>query len=275
MRTCILIFLVGWVGCTPRQPASLITDAFLNVQPVETTIASFDEAHQIQTQLVAALQAASYGPVIGYKAGLTSPAAQATFGVTEPVLGVLLDGMLIESGRTLPASFGVRPRFEGDLLVRIGDTSINTAQTDAELAEALDAVLPFIELPDLMYAEEVAITGPNLVAINVGGRLGVQGTPIALPADRETLDLLATIKLVLTTENDTLATAVGTSLLGHPIHAVRWIRDRVVASGNTLDVGHVISLGSMTPLFTPEAGQTVRATYRIDGQTYVIETTFD
>lgn len=49
------------------------------------------------------------GDVVGYKAGLTSKPLQERFGVTGPVRGRLLAGMLLKDGATVPAAFGARP----------------------------------------------------------------------------------------------------------------------------------------------------------------------
>jgi 2-keto-4-pentenoate hydratase len=107
---------------------------------------------QVQVMVVRRLRE-DLGPVVGYKAALTSPAAQQRFNLNHPLYGFLLDKMLLDSGDSLPADFAVTPMAEGDLMVRVKDASINQASTDAELLAALDAVIPFIELPDLCQSE--------------------------------------------------------------------------------------------------------------------------
>lgn len=264
MLRVLVVILVVLPGCS-TPPSSPIAEAFFDRTPLRATVDTMPDGQNARAMYIRALQARSFGTVIGYKAGLTSEAAQAAFGVTEPVLGVLLEGMLVPNDTTLDANFGVRPRFEGDLLVRVGHASINTAATDGALAAALDAVIPFIELPDLLYAESVPITGPRLTAINVGARMGVTGSAIPLPRDTSAVALLANIQLTLMDRGDTLAVSSSTALLGHPINAVRWIRDQVRATGATLAEGQVLSLGSMTPLFVPEPGQSITGHYLIDG----------
>lgn len=75
---------------------------------------------------------------MGYKAGLTSLAAQEKFGVDRPLLGVLLQQMLLPNGAVLPANFGARPMTEGDLMVRVGSDKINQAINQAKtIAEVL------------------------------------------------------------------------------------------------------------------------------------------
>lgn len=259
---CLTLGILG--GCqTPDTQATrwagsyFAKEAITDIPPVSSA-----EAKVVQAAFVEALHF-KLGGVVGYKAGLTSAAAQERFGVDHPVRGVLLENMLLPSGTTLSASFGARPMFEGDLLVRVGDAAINTAETDTALAASLDAVLPFIELPDLLYAPSIQLNGPALTAINVGARLGVSTTPFPLAQDTTALDQLGAITLdLITTEGDTLAQATSTALLGHPIHVVRWLRDTLREDGITLKSGDLLSLGSMTPLFPPEPGQTVIGRYR-------------
>ena len=52
-----------------------------------------------------------YGRVIGYKAGLTNPAVQKRFGYDKPVWGKLYQGMVLNDGATVDATFGARPRW--------------------------------------------------------------------------------------------------------------------------------------------------------------------
>ena len=121
------------------------------------------------------------GPVIGYKAGLTAPATQERFGVSEPVHGVLYRDMMLENPATVPVDFGVRPLFEADLILVIGDAAINKATTPEEAIRHISEVRPFIELPDLMLAEGEPMTGETLTAMGVAPRLGVLGE--AIPVD--------------------------------------------------------------------------------------------
>ena len=44
----------------------------------------------------------------------------------------------------------------------------------------LDAVIPFLEIPDVLYKPGSELSGPHLVAINAGARFGVLGDPVEL-----------------------------------------------------------------------------------------------
>jgi 2-keto-4-pentenoate hydratase len=212
-----------------------------------------------QRLLVAALQPA-LGPPVGFKAGLTNEAVQRAFGVNHPVRGVLLEKMLLADGATVPAAFGAVPRFESDLLVRVASPDINQAATIEEVARNIDAVMPFIELPDLVLARGERFDGGTMLAINVGARLGVMGAPT--PVTPGLADRLAAMTIVLSDDTGKeIARSEGRALMGNPLAVVLWLVKDLREAGEALRPGQLLSLGSFSPLSPPEAGRTISATY--------------
>ncbi|NEQ53079.1 MAG: hypothetical protein F6K11_23560 [Leptolyngbya sp. SIO3F4] len=131
----------------------------------------------------------------------------------------------------------------------VGSADINQAETDLELLAGLDAVIPFLELPDLIYEEDASVNAGALVAVNVGARYGIMGDPMALAAEDSGLAQLANIRVVLNNDKGQfLAEGNGTNLLAHPINAVRWLRDTLQSQGVDLKPGDLLSLGSVTKL---------------------------
>ena len=112
-------------------------------------VTSMEDGLCAQEKLVAILEK-RWGKPIGYRAALTSEAAQRNFGVREPVRGVLLADMMLKNGTKLPAKFGALPRYEAYLIVIVADADINEAKTTKEVLAHLASVYPFIELPDLV-----------------------------------------------------------------------------------------------------------------------------
>lgn len=203
------------------------------------------------------------GPVIGYKAGLTSPPAQQAFGVDEPVFGTLLRDMLLPSGSSLRAADAVRSLFEADLIVEIGESAVNEATTPAEVLASIRGVRPFLELPALVAPLDIQLDGPMITSINVGAWRGVMGDLIALPADETGVAMLAdfTARLSDETTGETISAAPGKAVLGHPLNAVIWIAGVLKAQGKALKPGDLISVGSIGPLNPMKPGQSVRLTY--------------
>ncbi|MEO0759962.1 MAG: hydratase [Cyanobacteria bacterium J06648_16] len=229
--------------------------------PVMTTSFNARQISQIHIEFVRRL-IADLGPVVGYKAALTSEAAQAQFGVIQPLYGFLLEDMLLEDGTELSVDFASLPVAEGDLIVRVGSTDINTAETDTELLASLDAVIPFIELPDRVYQEGSQPRAGDLVAINVGARAGVMGEAIPLDEDTDWQSQLGQIRVTMkNTDGQTIGIGDSSALLGHPLNVVRWLRDELRSQGLELRPGDLLSLGTITSPIPVEAEMTLTVEY--------------
>ena len=200
------------------------------------------------------------GPQVGYKAGLTTKAAQDRFGTEAPVLGLLFQRMILDDGAEVDARFGARGMWEADFLLVVGDEAINEAADREQALASLRGYRPFIELPDLIYGPDVRVFGHMLAVINVGARLGVAGRERPLPA--KALTALADMRVrAFDGSGALLAEGQGSDALGHPLDVVLWVRDQVKAEGGRLKPGDVISVGAFTPLTPPAPGQTVRVRY--------------
>ena len=198
---------------------------------------------------------------MGYKAGLTNPAVQKRFHYHAPVRGTLYAPMLLASGARVPAAFGARPMFEADLLLRVSDERINRAHSPAEVLAAVDQVIPFIELPDLLVVEPAALDGAAITAINVGARLGVMAAPIAVHANPAFLDALQSMQVIVRGNGAKLDSGSGADVLGHPLNAVIWLASDLARQGLALKPGDLVSLGSFSRLLRPEPGLKVEVQY--------------
>lgn len=201
------------------------------------------------------------GPVIGYKAGLTSEGTMKAFGVAEPVMGVLYRDMMLEDGATVPAAFGARPLFEADLILVVADDGINDATTHEEALAHVSEVRPFIELPDIMYAEGEPLDGVTITASGVAVRAGVLGAAIPVEDPAAMAETLASMTVrVVGASGEELAAAPGASVLGNPVESVLWLRSK----GVTFAPGDMISVGSIGPLL-PTAKAPGGATVTYEG----------
>lgn len=201
------------------------------------------------------------GAVAGYKAGLTNPAVQKRFNHDAPVRGTLYASMLLPDGSTVDAAFGARPLFEADLLVRVSDAAINQAKTPEDVLKAIDQVIPFIELPDIVVDTPAQLTGAGLVAVNVGARLGIVGTPVAVERTAAFSNALRDMKVLLKADGAVIDTGTGSDILGHPLAAVVWLVQDLAREGLALQPGQVVSLGSFSKLSPPKPGLKVEAEY--------------
>lgn len=245
---------------TDRDVAQLIS-AYETGTPVATpTGLTPADGACTRARLNEALQA-RLGPPVGYKAGLTNPAVQQRFKHDAPVRGTLYPPMLLQNGATVDAQFGARPLFEADLLVRVSDASINKANSPADVLAATDQLIPFIELPDLLVADPGALNGAAIMAINVGARLGVTGTPLEIENNAAFSNMLRDMQVVVRSGSEELDRGKGSDVLGHPLSAVIWLVRDLANDGLALKPGDLVSLGSFSGLHTPTPGVTVTVEY--------------
>ena len=116
---------------------------------------------------VNSLLAQRFGKVVGYKAGLTNPAVQKRFNTDKPVGQALRRhgaGQRRGGGCSLWCPPTVRGRHAGAREKRPDQPG-----QDAHAgAGAIDQVIPFIELPDLLVQAPPKLNGAGVSAINVG-----------------------------------------------------------------------------------------------------------
>jgi 2-keto-4-pentenoate hydratase len=259
-------------GCAsmPPEPATCPGDAevaakvqaFVALQPLAESASgmTMDGAACGARKFVAGL-IATQGRVVGYKAGLTTAAVQQRFGVNAPIRGVLLEKMLLKDGAEVPSKFGARPFAEPDLVVEVGSSAIHEAKTPGEVLMHLRAVIPFIELPDLLVADMSKVQGPTIAANNIGARLGVLGTPIPMRTDAAFADALQKMTVKASdASGKELSSAPGAAILGHPLNAVIWLAADLKKDGITLKPGDLLSLGAFGNLAVAP-GQSIRVVY--------------
>ena len=267
----VMLFLLSLaliLACGPHGRAAAgvgadLAEQFLAKTPISTVDPAMtaDAAAKAQEEFIAVI-GRELGDPVGYKVGLTNPNMQKALGVSQPVRGTMLNNMMRESGVVMPVAFGSVPFCEGGLIVRVGDWAVNGAKTPEETLKWLDAVIPFTELSDMVFAGGVKLTAPAVAAVNVGVRYGVMGDPIKLSPTPEWIARLKTFSVRVVDEKGTLIEeGRGKALMGDPLAAVLWIRDSLAAEGKELVKGDLLSLGSLTKPILPRPGMTVRSIY--------------
>lgn len=247
--------------CLTQEQIEQLASAYAAREPADNPLGlSIGDAQCSRAGFNAVLQA-TLGDPVGYKAGLTNSAVQQRFKHSSPVRGSLYGPMLLHSGATVPNRFGARPLYEADLLVRVSDPAINAASTPARVLESIDQVIPFIELPDLMVADPGQMDGAAIIAINVGARLGVMGTPIPVAGNSDLTTALQNMQVIVRGNGDELDRGRGSDVLGHPLNAVIWLAADLAREGLALKKGDLLSLGSFSGLLPPAPGLGVEVQY--------------
>lgn len=200
-----------------------------------------DEAYRWQDAMVEILP---MGEVVGYKTGGHDPNPPNPNFPPGGIRAHLLQGMFRDDGDAIRVDESAAGFLEADFAFRVGDASINTAETDLEILAGLDAVVPFAEIPDPYYDPETA-TVNRMIVSNMISRWAFAGAPVPIEATEEWLALLRSFDYAVLDENDTVVQEGTMAEWYDPIAAVRWLRDQLRDSGKQLAPGHLLSLGNV------------------------------
>ncbi len=243
-----------------QQSRSMVDDCYYQL------IDDMDKARVLQTDVISLLDDASRRA--GYKVGLTDSKVQEMFGIARPLVGVLFENMLLPDGATLELASTTSLLVELDLLARVRSAAINQAGSIEAVAEHIDAILPFIELPDALFQLDRGNGAALLMAGNVGARWGVVGAPVIVDNTRELIESLPDMALRLSDDKgQILRTGHGSQILGHPLNSVLYLLKELQLRNDTIKPGDVISLGAIGGPVKAEQGRRYTAHYRGYGAT--------
>lgn len=203
--------------------------------PAPTTIEpslSVSEAYAIQ-DLIIARRVSMGRRIAGWKLGLTSADPPAT-----PIVGTLLDDMVIPSGSSLATSTMTGPMVEAEFVVEIGE-DLHSAASITDLQHGPHRVGPGIEVIDYRTTDSQGpidwIADNSTVAYAVIGDLVPVGDvdPTRVEAD-------------LSRDDEHLANGRGDKVMGNPLAAVAWLSGFLLERGHPLRAGDVVLTGSLT-----------------------------
>lgn len=219
-----------------------------------------DKARSIQLELVALMESGSRRA--GYKVGLTDSRAREMFGISQPLVGVLFEHMLLQDGANIALDSATSLMVELDLLARVKSAGINRAGSVEDVARHIDAIIPFIELPDAMFKLNGGNAAALLAAGNVGARWGVTGVPVTVVDAQDLVERLPEMTFRLSTDTgELLREGRGDRILGHPLNSILYLLEELHLRNETLKPGDLISLGAIGGPVKAEPGRRYTAKY--------------
>ena len=213
-------------------------------------------AYAVQREYVRLQMAARGVGAVGYKVGLTSKRMQAMCAIDSPVAGVVLQDRVHPTGALLAASAYGRVGLEFEIAVRLGRDLCpqGPANTAAEIADAVEAVCPAIEIVDDRDADYGALEALSLIADNSWN------AGIVLGEFRRKWPDLAAIEGVVSVDGEILDRGFGRDVLGHPFHSVVWLATHLAEMGTALRAGDIVMTGNLVTTKFPDRS----AAYRFD-----------
>ena len=177
--------------------------------------------------------------IIGKKIGVTSKAVQNMLNVYQPDFGYLTDRM-------------IQPKTEGEIAFILKHDLQGPGVTNADVLRATECVMPCFEIVDSRISDW-KIKIEDTVADNASCGLFVLGDNAVSP---DKVDLV-TCGMVHEKNGEIIATGAGAAALGSPVNCVAWLANTLGEFGIKLEAGEVILSGSLVPLHTIVAGDSM------------------
>jgi 2-keto-4-pentenoate hydratase len=223
--------------------------------PVRDLIGTTDVelAYAVQSTLSEERSAAG-ARAIGRKIGLTAPAVQQQFGVSQPDFGVLFDDMIAAEHTPVDIARLLQPRVEAEIAFVLSADILNAEVTAGSVGPAVAYAMAAIEIVDSRIAGwDISIT--DTVADNASSGMFVMG------AERRTLrDFVpADVVMSMTIDGTVSSTGDGRACLGDPLNALAWLARTAIAMGSPLRRDDIVLSGALGAVVPVPAGATVIA----------------
>ncbi|HKQ33186.1 MAG TPA: hypothetical protein VJV40_08275, partial [Thermodesulfobacteriota bacterium] len=148
-----------------KEPIPLLTESYPGL--------TLEQAYEIQSEYV--ILKLGGDKIAGYKAGLTSKGAQAKFGVSTPVSGVLFSSGKYAGHASIDGSKYRSPVIETELGYVVGKPISVKIMDAALLMEHIGAILPVVEIPETGFTDMKKLKAEDIVAANVGSAVFIAG----------------------------------------------------------------------------------------------------
>lgn len=177
----------------------------------------------------------------GYKIGLTSERMQQMCRIDSPIAGVILRNRIVASGATLSTATYGRLALEFEIGLRLAADlpPRPVPYARADVAPAVASVCPAIEIVDDRHADYAALDVLSLIADNSWNAGAVCGPTAASVPD------LATLEGIVWKDDAIFDRGWGRDVLGHPLEALAWLANHLVAQGEMLRAGDLVMTGNL------------------------------
>lgn len=211
--------------------------------PTQLAPADEAQAYAVQDALHGCLRERGWGELVGYKIGCTTSVMQAYLGIRNPCAGGVFASTVYHRGAAVPYARFLRAGVECEVAVRLGvDLPPDGAPYDRDrIARAVDGCAAAIEIVDDRYVDFPSLDAPTLISDDFFGAGCVLGE---LRRDFDARDL-DRVEACMAIDGRRVGAGVGRDILGHPLDALTWLANTVIARNRYLRAGEFILLGSL------------------------------
>ncbi|MBI5877428.1 MAG: fumarylacetoacetate hydrolase family protein [Chloroflexi bacterium] len=217
-----------------------------------------------------ALNAKLAWPPAGWKVGAAAVEIQRAEGVPGPAPGLLSRDGVRESPAHMPRHLFINYRCsecEFAFRMREGLPPRATPYSEDEVASAVEALVPAVEIGDTVFDDWYGASGYQGSSMDNGGAAAfVYGAPVR---DWRRLDLAAA-KIDLYLNGQYIKSGHGRAAMGNPLTSLTWMANWLRERGRTLHAGEFVSTGTCTGHFFAAPGDRLDVDYGAIGKVVVI-----
>lgn len=214
-----------------------------------------ETGYKIQSEFVKA-KVASGDKIIGTKLGLTSRAKQERMGISSPLTAVLLESYILPADVPVPLDKLIHPRVEPEIIFVMKKRLQGPGVTAATALAAVETVYAGFEVIDSRFVD-YSFALPDVVADNASSAFFVVGGKGVAPQDLE----LGLEAVILSVNGQTVATATGAAVQGHPAEALALAANALAERGEFIEAGAIVLTGGMTDAVPISAGDHISAEF--------------
>ncbi len=204
---------------------------------------------------------------VGWKIAATSKAGQKHIGVTGPLAGSILKKKIKNSGAKISINDNVMKVAELEFGFRMA-ANLPKKGVDykkEEVLEAVDYLVPTIEIPDSRYKDFITVGEEQLIADNACAGWLFIGTPYQKEITTKT-DLVNHRVTGYIDNEDIPIEGIGSNVLGDPVVALTWIANELTRYDRFLEKGDIVTTGTcVNPIAISNAKQ-IRADFGLFGE---------
>lgn len=221
---------------------------------------SLDDAYAIQAATRKLLQARGAGTPCGWKIGCTTPVMQQYLNIPHPCAGTLYSASVHENSVALDVADFFQLGLECELAVRLRDDvpARSGGHDRHSVAAYVESIMTSVEIIDHRFRDLTLAGTATLTADDFFSCGCVTGIEVSLGS---TLDPTLLTGGFSIDDEPVRETGAGAAILGHPLTALAWLADHLLAHGTRLSRGEIVTLGSVVKTIYPQAGMRVAAVF--------------
>lgn len=200
-----------------------------------------DAVYGAQDHLVGALIRSGWGPIAGYKIGLTTPRMQAMCGMPHPIAGAVMARRVWRSPITVKAADFGRLGIECEMAMMLAKPLPAGTPTADQVRACLGSICAAFELVDDRGCDYATLDGQSLIADNSWNSAIVLGQPVPVSSFRTLRDMSGELKV----NGTSLDRGSSSDVLGDPLNALAWLAGHLARRGRGLEPEQWVLTGSI------------------------------